>query len=741
MSEWITVVACLFLAATSAAAVDASLEVVPEPRQVTWVGSGFLPAKARTIYVTDTAEDRLSAKLLRDALRESHGCDCDVVLTPPAISESHELRLSLGRQSAAPAPDVPKEYQLEGYGLRTDASGLCIKAATAAGLFYGVQTAIQLAEQAERDKAAIPGLSIVDWPALGLRGKYIEGWQCMGTIVMTRANLEEQINRLSRYKMNLIIIEMYNLAPFKSFPYCADANTLSQSDWEYLVEMAHSRHVVLMPSLQSFAQIYYVIWTCKEGEPYREQTQGGLICPSRPENIEFLQGLYRDLLSLFKYTPYLGIGCSEVRMQWQERYCPLCRKRIDSGETVFDIYYKHVGNCAAAVEAASKEVGRPVRPMMWADEFYMGYEGKRWVGIENIPKDLVMGHWMYWSCESNLPGQKRADYDSIAGLLERGHDTIYLSSSFEFNTYLHDLSPDEPKEGKWEALLDSGIYNIADQSKWAYTYAGKGYPGKMLGGGCATFSQHDIRCWDTTWYGYALQGEYSWGDPTRPLASLKERFTDNFAATYYAARTRKAARTIAAAYRDLDAAKSDIERNNYLIRDIIGEYDIHDASYQNNDLVASLKLIDELRAKPLEPGKSPADVRARAEKAQKVARSYRNRLAAVIPEVGNTRSLGYLISAAHKIENHAARTLYMLDQQAALATVQSAKDQSAGKQLSRDLDTLETRLAALRADTQTIYDEVSELTRSEQVAGYKSVMASLDTFKSRLAETRTVLSK
>ena len=101
-----------------------------------------------------------------------------------------------------------------------------------------------------------------------------------------------------------------------------------------------------MPSVQSLAQTYSVIWTCDEGKPYREKDAPGLLCPSRPENLPFLKGLYKDLIAMFRYSPYLGVGCSEVEMQWQGHFCPLCKKRIDAGETVHDIHSVHVARCA-----------------------------------------------------------------------------------------------------------------------------------------------------------------------------------------------------------------------------------------------------------------------------------------------------------------------------------------------------------------------------------------------------------
>jgi len=55
-----------------------------------------------------------------------------------------------------------------------------------------------------------------------------------------------------------------------------------------------------------------------------------------------------------------------------------------------------------------------------------------------------------------------------------------------------------------------------------------------------------------------------------PLAQISDRFTDRFASTFYGTHDRRTSDTIASAYRELDAAKSDIERNNYVLRDMIG---------------------------------------------------------------------------------------------------------------------------------------------------------------------------
>jgi len=750
--RWLVVLVGSVTAVLGADQARIPLEVIPQPHEIRFTRAAFAPNTTNLINVSDKVADRFAARLLQEALRETHGINNNIVFTPQYTPNLHQLWMGL-RDQTPDHPALPALAQKEGYMLAVTQGGLCLTAESDAGLFYGVQTLIQLLEQSRRDQTGIAGMVITDWPTFDWRGRYFDGSQYLGTIVVTRANLEREIKLMARSKLNFLLLEMYNLAPFQSFPACADANTLSLADWQYLVELAQRHHVTLVPSLQSFAQVYQVIWNGDAGKPYREETAPGLICPSRPENILFLQSLYHDLISLFKYSPVLGIGCSEVGMQWQKRYCPRCKARLDRGETLPDIYFKHVRACVGAVEAAAKAAGRPVRPLMWADEFYCGYDNQRWVGIEHIPTNTLMGHWQYWSRYQNLATHTNRDYDGIAGLMERGFDVLFLSASFEFNTYLHDLSPAVPADGKWDVMFDSGIYNIADQARWADAQRQKNLPGKTWGGGCATFSQHDIRCWDTTWFAYLLQAEYSWGDPTRPLDHELPGFIDRFAGIFYVARDRQTARTIATAWRELDAAKNDIERNNYLIRDILGEYDIHDNYYNSNSLETSLQLIDELAAKPKGPGKNVEEVQQRSQSVARVAAANQRNLAACLSQTRNDTSLHYLISAAHKMENHAQRTLLLIDLAEALRRWDATKDAEVRIKLRGEFAYLQKRLDRLQRETRGIADEMDLLAYgsasqliwegagTEKLAvaatgdttGYHKALASLDSLSRRVA--------
>ncbi len=346
-------------------------------------------------------------------------------------------------------PALPNEgHAEEAYVLCISPTGITARGASPAGILYASQTLRQLL-RISAQTGHLPCLTIVDYPTFRMRGVYIEGGQERFGRIVEKDYLLEQIRRLAEFKMNTLVIECYNLFPFASFPACADEGTLSETDCQEIVAESKRCHVTIIPSLQTLAQASELVWNCPEGAPFRETTAPGLMCPSNPALYPFITGLYRDLLRRFDDAPIIGIGCSEIDMQWQGKYCPACRQRVDAGEAVRDLLLGHAEKCVAAVHSVAAELGRPVRPLMWADEFYMYGPGKDWVGIDRIPRDTVMGYWKYWS-----------DYAGIAGLLERGYDVLGISAMYNHTFYLADLSPDKPTKA-WPPMEQTGLRNIS----------------------------------------------------------------------------------------------------------------------------------------------------------------------------------------------------------------------------------------------------------------------------------------
>ncbi len=634
------------LAAGPGEAEKLARELLPEPQQLTLAEGVFeLPAGWATLAAPGGPEHEGCRAVLGEALKAA-GLSL-------RWRKTDRMGFVVGRPG--PLPELPNAgHAEEGYVIAVTPEGVTARGASPAGVLHAAQTLRQLLRLGAASRR-LPCLSIVDYPQFRLRGIYIEGGQERFGRIVAGDYLREQIRRLSEFKLNTLILECYNLLPFASFGGCADEGTLSEKDCRALAAEARRYHITIIPSLQTLAQAYELVWANEQGAPYREITAPGMMCPSNPAIYPFIKGLYRDLLTWFPDTPMIGVGCSEIDMQWQGHYCPACRKRVDAGETVRDLLVGHAQRCIQAVHELSAELGRTVRPLMWADEFTMYGPGKDWVGIERIPKDTVMGYWKYWP-----------EYGpSIRGLLTRGYDVVGLSAMYNHTFYLADLSPEDPPKS-WPAMEQTGTVNITGLVAEGARAQRDCPQATFWGAGTASFSKHRLRAFDSIWYGFALNAQAGWSHPERPLAQTQPAFTAAFTRAYYDARTDAAAAALAETFQLLDRGKSRLERANQTLHDAVGVYDTQEAGYQDNTLTDAFRRCAALTNPGGKPQPALAAIRDAAALTGREATEAKALLDSLRPSVGRTRELGELWLAAEKIAAHAEREALMIRIQEAL---------------------------------------------------------------------------
>jgi len=619
---------------------ELALRLLPQPQRLILAKGALnlrvsslpaaLPAGEGNAACRQVLEEAISAVGLRAAWRPAHDALSFTIGTP------------------CPLPALPTKGFGEGYVLRVTPEGVSAKAASERGLLYAAITLRQLVRVCG-STGKLPALTVVDWPEFRHRGIYIEGGQERFGYIVSPKYLIEQIKQAAHLKLNCIVIECYNLFPFRSFPACADAGTLTEQEARDVFAAAHQWHVTLIPSLQTLAQAYELVWQCDEGATYREVTAPGQMCPSTPEIYPFIKELYRDLLGWFDETPLLGIGCSEIEMQWQGRYCPKCRARLERGETPRDLLIGHALKCIQVVEELSGELQRPIRPFMWGDEFYMYGPATDWVGLDRIPKATVIGYWKYWP-----------DYSGINGLMERGYDVLGISAIYNHTFYFVDLSPEVP-EKSWPAMEQTNGRNIAGLMQ-AADAARKAHPQQeFLGTATASFSKHRLRAFDTLWWGFALNAQYNWSYPSRDLPTYQPAFTRAFVQHYYDACEDTISSTLAGLWAKLDEVKSDLELANQTLHDVVGVYDTQEAGYVGNSLFSAVSQATELFSPDGKPSPEAEALRKRAEADWQTVKGLGAELNKLKGRIGHPARLRDLWIAQQKIEAHLSRQLTLLD--------------------------------------------------------------------------------
>ncbi|WP_433048704.1 beta-N-acetylhexosaminidase [Dactylosporangium sp. CS-033363] len=186
--------------------------------------------------------------LLASALRAATG------LALPIVEGGSEAAIALRLGG-----DFGGDFGDEGYELVVGAEGVVVRARTEAGLFYGVQTLLQLLPAAN-GPWTVPGGRIVDAPRFGYRGAMLDvSRHFFGVEVVERF-----IEAISRYKMNVLHLHLsddqgWRIA-IEKWPELATVGgasqvgggaggCFSQAEYTRIVEFAAARFVTVVPEI------------------------------------------------------------------------------------------------------------------------------------------------------------------------------------------------------------------------------------------------------------------------------------------------------------------------------------------------------------------------------------------------------------------------------------------------------------------------------------------------------------
>ncbi|MFH1068849.1 MAG: glycoside hydrolase family 20 zincin-like fold domain-containing protein, partial [Candidatus Glassbacteria bacterium] len=173
---------------------SAAPSVLPPPAQITLIGERLRITDSTAIYIRseNLAADRFAAEEFNRWLEELGFSRLPVRELAAGESAPPGSVTLDGSSTGVAAGDG-------GYTLEVDSAGARIEAPSEAGRFYGLMT---LAQVFGRDSSGVyvPGLSVKDRPALGLRG--VSDDLSRGQI-STLDDLKALVRLLARYKLNL----------------------------------------------------------------------------------------------------------------------------------------------------------------------------------------------------------------------------------------------------------------------------------------------------------------------------------------------------------------------------------------------------------------------------------------------------------------------------------------------------------------------------------------------------------
>ena len=253
----------------------------------------------------------------------------------------------------------------EGYALSVTPEAIVIRAPTAAGLFYGVQTLRQLlpSEVESGETAAgvawiVPAVAITDVPRFQWRGMHLD----VGRHMFPLAFIKRFVDLMAMCKMNVFhwhltedqgwrieIVKYPKLTEIGSVreatPVPADRHTLdgtpyggfyTQAQVKELVAYADTRFVTVVPEIEMPGHAAAALASYPElgctGGPYVVRTRWGIepdvFCAGNEEVYAFLEDVLSEVLELFP-SQVIHIGGDECpKDRWEK--CPRCQAAIEA---------------------------------------------------------------------------------------------------------------------------------------------------------------------------------------------------------------------------------------------------------------------------------------------------------------------------------------------------------------------------------------------------------------------------
>ncbi|KGN70198.1 family 20 glycosylhydrolase [Porphyromonas sp. COT-239 OH1446] len=323
------------------------INIIPKPLSLTEHGGEFELGKSAEL-IAQGAEARTIAEFFATKMRASTGYKLPVVEGEQSAEGSIFLRI-----------DPSLKLKEEGYTLEVKASGVEVVGRSAHGLFYGMQTLMQLLPAEIESRSLVrtvywkaPVVSVQDEPAFGYRGLLIDVCRHFLTV----EDVKRQIDVLSMFKVNRMHWHLTEdqgwRIEIKKYPRLTEIGSkriegdgseyggfYTQEQIKEVVRYAQERFVTIIPEIELPGHAMGAISAYPElacnpktqaGQDYKVRNLWGVeldvYCAGKEEVFEFLSDVIDEVAPLFP-GEYFHIGGDECpKDRW--KVCPLCQKRI-----------------------------------------------------------------------------------------------------------------------------------------------------------------------------------------------------------------------------------------------------------------------------------------------------------------------------------------------------------------------------------------------------------------------------
>ena len=488
------------------------IAIIPEPVTLIKQGGNFILPANIVIQANKSPEIKQTVAFLQERLAIPTGHFVSVIHTP-LVAATFKLIIN---------DKIDPVLGNEGYHLTVGLKQVTISANKPAGLFYGVQTLIQLLpkeieskEEVKGIKWTMPCVQITDYPRLGWRGLMFD----VARHFFTKQEVKQYIDAMVRYKYNILHLHLTDdegwrieikglprlteigawrvnrVGSFGDFiPPTADeprnyGGFYTQEDIKELVAYAKERFVDIMPEIDvpghSLAAIAaYPELSCtpeavnyrvRSGEKIMDWSRGApptalvdnTLCPANEKVYVFMDTVLSQIAKLFPFE-YIHLGGDEAPHNFWEKNDQIKELMKREGlKTIPEVQGYFERRLEKIVQSKGKKF------MAWDEVLEGGVSQSAavmsWRSMKYGTEAAKAGHEVVMS-----PTQYAyIDYMQADAVTEpKVYASLRLSKAYEFDPVPADVDPKFIKGGQAN-LWTEQVYNIrqAEYMTWPRGFA------------------------------------------------------------------------------------------------------------------------------------------------------------------------------------------------------------------------------------------------------------------------------
>ncbi len=426
----IAILLCLISQDSIMAQKQNNLPLIPLPEKLI-IGNGNFEINESTVLFSHDENALKDLNFLQSYIVDRYN------ITLKATIGSSQKRSVFVKRNSSMKPDE--------YTLNVDSMNIKIEGGTGAGVFYGIQTLIQLLPAGRTTKLSVAAVEISDQPRFSWRGMHLDVCRHFFTV----KEVKKYLDYLAMYKMNVFhwhltddqgwrieikkypklteiggyrngtLIGHYSETP-ERYDTIRYGGFYTQDEIKDVIEYAGTRHIQIVPEIEMpghalAALAAYPMLACTPG-PFEVGKSWGVFkdvfCPSEL-TFNFLQDVLTEVCELFpgKYIHIGGDECPKDR--WKESsFCQeLMKKEGLKDEHELQSYF---------VQRMGKFLQTKNKKLIGWDEILEG----------GIAEDATIMSWRGYAGGVTAAKQK--------------HDVVMTPTAYCYFDYYQSASPNEP---------------------------------------------------------------------------------------------------------------------------------------------------------------------------------------------------------------------------------------------------------------------------------------------------------